>query len=170
MTDRDQQNIQAAATVETKETLNFSQIGEVLEQSPTHSHSHAGSVAIMSLDNLGMAASSVCLVHCLLMPFVITLLPILGWECLASKSAHHWLACFVFAFALFAIVPGYMTHRRFSILISMVGGLSLVLIATFFCGVYLPESLELPLISVGNLILVATHWQNRKLSVCQHPH
>jgi hypothetical protein len=135
-----------------------------------HARSHADSVAIGSLDNLGMAASTICLIHCLLMPFVIAMLPVLGWQCLESKSAHHILAFFVFCFALFAIVPGYMKHKRSQILLSMIAGLSLVLIATFVCGPLLPESLELPLITAGNLILVATHWQNRKLSACEHSH
>lgn len=135
-----------------------------------HAKAHARAVAIGSFDNLGMAASTICLIHCLMMPFVITMLPIVGWQCLESTHAHHILAVFVFAFALFAIVPGYLKHRRTGILISTIVGLSLVLIATFFCGYSLPESLELPLISAGNLLLVATHWQNRKLTACDHSH
>ena len=136
----------------------------------SHAQIHARAVAIGSFDNLGMAASTICLIHCLLMPFVITMLPIVGWQCLESKHAHHILAAFVFAFALFAIVPGYLKHRRTSILVSTIVGLSLVLVATFVCGYILPESLELPLITAGNLILVATHWQNRKLTACDHSH
>ncbi|PWT99010.1 MAG: hypothetical protein C5B53_05930 [Candidatus Melainabacteria bacterium] len=146
---------------------------QVLGESPQqakHAQIHARAVAIGSFDNLGMAASTLCLIHCLLMPFVITMLPIVGWQCLESKHAHHILAAFVFAFAIFAIVPGYLKHRRTSILISTIVGLSLVLIATFLANGVLPESLELPLITVGNLILVATHWQNRKLTACDHSH
>ena len=143
--------------------------GQALGQS-SHARLHATAVAIGSLDNLGMATSTICLIHCLLMPFVITMLPILGWQCLESKNAHHLLAFFVFSFALFAIVPGYLKHRRSNILLSMLAGLSLVLIATFLCGHQLPERLELPMITIGNLILVATHWQNRKLSACEHEH
>jgi hypothetical protein len=135
-----------------------------------HDEAHARAATIGSFDNLGMAASTLCLIHCLLMPFVITVLPIVGWQCLESKHAHHILAAFVFAFALFAIVPGYLKHRRTGILVSTIVGLSLVLIATFVCGHSLPESLELPLISAGNLLLVATHWQNRKLTACDHSH
>lgn len=133
-------------------------------------HSHAGEIAIGSLDNLGMAASTICLIHCLAMPVIITILPIMGWQFLESKNAHYVLACFVFAFALFAIVPGYIKHKRASIFWCMIAGLSLVLTATFVCGRLLPETIELPLITAGNLILVATHWQNRKLSTCQHSH
>ena len=135
-----------------------------------HAQMHARAAAIGSFDNLGMAASTICLIHCLLMPFLITMLPIVGWQCLESKHAHHILAAFVFAFAVFAIVPGYLKHRRTSILLSTVFGLSLVLAATFVCGCILAESLELPMITAGNLILVATHWQNRRLTACDHSH
>jgi hypothetical protein len=87
-----------------------------------------------------------------------------------SKGAHEVLAGFVVSFALFAIVPGYLKHRQGVVLWGMVLGLFLVLTATFLCGATLPESLEIPEITLGNLILVATHWRNRSLSACRHAH
>ena len=126
--------------------------------------------SIRSFDMLGIAASSICLVHCLAMPFVITFLPLLGWQFLEGKAAHQILAAFVFSFAIFGIVPGYLKHHEKSVLAGMVVGLSCVLVATLFCGTLLPENVELPLITVGNLILVATHWHNHHLAACNHHH
>ena len=126
------------------------------------------SASITSFDMLGIAASSICLIHCLAMPFLIGLLPLIGWQFLAGKLAHQILATFVFAFALFAIVPGYLKHQRKPVLIAMLAGLSLVAIATFICGTILPENLELPMISIGNIILVITHWHNHHLASCEH--
>ena len=45
----------------------------------------------------------------------------------------------------------------------MIIGVSLVLTATFGSGSLFPESFELPLITVGNLLVVFTHWRNRNL-------
>lgn len=133
-----------------------------------HIQEHRTATAIVSMDALGIAASTLCLIHCLAMPFVISLLPVLGWQFLEGRTAHYFLASFVFAFALSAIVPGYLQHRRMDILCGMGVGLTCVLIATFAPYSVLPEKLELPLITMGNIILVITHWRNRGLAICQH--
>lgn len=139
-------------------------------ESTEAAEAHQTAAAIVSLDNLGIAASSLCLVHCLAMPFVIAFLPLLGWQFLEGRPAHRVLAFFVFSFAIFAVVPGYWKHKKTSVLVSMLFGLSLVLIATFTDRQFMPEKLELPLITLGNLILVATHWRNRGLAACSHDH
>ena len=123
---------------------------------------------ISSFDMLGIAASSICLVHCLSMPFIISLLPVIGWQFLAGKLAHQILAAFVFTFALFAIVPGYFKHHNKTVLLAVLTGLTLVGLATFVCGSVLPENLELPMITAGNLILVIAHWKNHHLASCHH--
>lgn len=135
-----------------------------------HIDEHRTATAIVSFDALGIAASTLCLIHCLAMPFVISLLPVLGWQFLEGRNAHYVLASFVFAFALSAIVPGYLKHKRVDILFGMAIGLTCVLIATFAPYSILPEKLELPLITMGNIILVITHWRNRGLAICQHDH
>ncbi len=86
---------------------------------------------MVTMDNLGIAASSLCLVHCLAMPLVIGFLPLLGLQFLEGHQAHVMLAGFVLAFALLAVVPGYLKHKRGDILGMMIVGISLVLYATF---------------------------------------
>src|ERR1700722_4976575 len=133
------------------DTMKTNMLDAKIRESPETMEGHQRSVAIVSLDNLGIAASSLCLVHCLAMPFVIAFLPLLGWQFLEGRPAHRILAFFVFSFAVFAVVPGYLKHRKRSVLISMLVGLSLVFIATFTARQYMPEKLELPLITFGNL-------------------
>ncbi len=116
-----------------------------------------------NLDSLGMLASTVCMVHCMAMPFVIGLLPAIGLSFLEGHAAHQILAFFVVGFALAAVLPAYLKHKRASVLWSMIGGIALVLLATFGSGVLFPESYELPLITVGNMIVVFSHWRNRHL-------
>src|SRR6185369_12963325 len=129
-----------------------------------HEQEHKTSVAIVSMDALGIAASSLCIVHCAAMPFVVGLLPLIGLQFLSGHTAHMCLAFFVFTFALSAVVPGYLKHRHSGVLAAMLLGLSLVLLATFGNPWIITEQAELPLISLGNIILVATHWRNRALS------
>ncbi|MDR3612211.1 MAG: MerC domain-containing protein [Candidatus Obscuribacterales bacterium] len=129
-------------------------------------NSHQASDNTLSMDTLGIVASTLCLIHCAAMPLVITFLPILGLRFLEGHAAHHFLAGFVVAFALLAIVPGYLKHRKTSVLLSMLAGVGIVLLATFGADRLFSENLELPLITVGNLIVVMTHLRNRGLCKC----
>jgi cation transport ATPase len=131
-----------------------------------HAHEHEQNRLVASMDTLGIAASSLCVVHCLAMPLVIGVLPLLGLQFLEGHNAHVVLAAFVLSFALLAIVPGYLRHRRKDILGMMLIGLSFVLYATFVAQQTLGESWEIPLITIGNLILVGTHFRNRALHRC----
>lgn len=136
-----------------------------------HAHTDEPNHVIASMDALGIAASSLCLVHCLAMPLVVGILPLLGLKFLEGHSAHVTLAFFVLTFALLAIVPGYLRHRRADILAMMLVGVGLVLYATFLAQFTLGESAEIPIITVGNLILVFTHLRNRALHKCtEHAH
>jgi Kef-type K+ transport system membrane component KefB len=126
--------------------------------------------AAVVMDNLGIIASAICLVHCLAMPFVIALLPVLGLQFLESHESHVFLAAFIWAFALFAIVPGYLKHRKIQILIGTGLGLALVTLGVMFGHALFGEKGELICLSIGNLTLVAVHWKNRGLCKCGTDH
>jgi hypothetical protein len=68
-------------------------------------------------------------------------------------------------FALCAVLPSYFKHRDIHILLGMLSGLALVLFATFVSEGILGAAWEVPLISVGNIIVVLTHLRNRKICV-----
>jgi hypothetical protein len=133
-----------------------------------HVREHSSREHIVSMDTLGIFASTLCLIHCLAMPLVVAFLPVLGLQFLEGHGAHQTLAGFVVAFGLLAILPGYLKHRKPLVLAGLVVGLTLVLSATFGYVAGLSESAELPLITVGNLVLVASHLFNRKLCKCSH--
>ncbi len=126
---------------------------------------------IPSLDNLGIAASVICLIHCMAMPFILALLPFMGLSFLDTEEAHWVLAFFIIGFALVAIFPAYLKHKRPGILSAMIVGMLLVVFGAFFAEHTLGHAYEMPLLVVGNLILVATHWRNRSLiKCCDHEH
>lgn len=139
------------------------------EHAAPHSHGFLDK-AVTSLDNLGIFASTLCLIHCLALPFIITLVPFLGLQIFEGHQAHLWMGGFVWAFALFGMVPGYIKHQKREVLFGMVIGLSLVTFAILGAEPLLGEQYELPFIVSGNLILVAFHWWNRGLFKCGHKH
>jgi hypothetical protein len=123
------------------------------------------------LDTLGVCASSLCLVHCICLPFLIVLLPTIGAKYLGNEFVHHLLAFFVVFFCLSAIVPGYLRHKNRSVLYLMMVGLSVVLFATFFSAAMFGENAEVPVITFGNLFVIGAHFRNRHLCGCMnHAH
>lgn len=112
----------------------------------------------VSLDALGVAASSLCMVHCLVLPVALLFVPQLALTG-AEDITHYLLAFCVTAFCLSAIIPGFLKHGSKEVLALMLSGLSIVLFATFFAG----ESLEMPFITIGNILVISAHLLNRKL-------
>jgi peptidoglycan/LPS O-acetylase OafA/YrhL len=98
------------------------------------------------------------------MPFLCAVLPVMGMSCLQGHAAHQILAFFVVLFAFAAVFPAYLKHRNRAVLGAMIAGVAMVLIATFGAGNVFPDSYELPLITCGNLLVVAAHWRNRALT------
>lgn len=118
----------------------------------------------MPIDQLGIIASIICILHCAATPFIgLAILPLLG---LKHDLTHMILAGFVLSLALLSIIPSYLKHRDNAMLMSASLGISLVLIASF-SGEALGEFWEIALISIGNLIVIYTHNKNRKLCKCE---
>ena len=83
------------------------------------------------MDRFGMLLSVLCMVHCAAMPFVLAWLPMLGASGLADESAHRWLAGGAMLLGATAFLPGFRTHRQWSVLALGVLGLSLITHAAF---------------------------------------
>lgn len=125
-----------------------------------HSHSRSGPT-----DLIGQVLSALCAVHCVTAPLWMTLAPaatsVLG-------GAHPVLLVLVIGVALWAFVPGYRCHRSNLVAGLAIGGVGLLVVAAFsFEGRLLLESA----VSVmGATMMVAAHWQNRRLLQVAHHH
>lgn len=139
------------------------------KQHQRHTRSDKGAMSLLPYaDMLGMAASLLCMVHCLALPALLLLAPTMTAGLAHDDRTHYCLAMFVTMFCLLGILPGYMQHSQKKVLWMMILGLSLVLLATFASALMLGESLEIPIITVGNLLVVSAHYRNRKLLACSH--
>jgi len=94
-----------------------------------------------SLDRLGIAASFLCLIHCVASPVLVLLLPAVAgaW----SHPAAHWAAAaLVVPLALAVVFRGYRRHRRHAALASVVLGSGLIVLGIVVPG---PEVFALPM-------------------------
>ena len=114
-------------------------------------------------DGLGVAASSLCLFHCLGTAALGFLLPALGLTFLADERIHHLLAGTVVVAGLLAFIPGYRLHRNWPVALFAVLGLTAIALSQLLPDEELRERLETALTIFGGGMLVIAHWQNRAL-------
>lgn len=111
-------------------------------------------------DKLGICASAICLVHCLLTPFVVLFFPTIE-ESLGenAEKIHTLLAFVVVTLVVIAILPKFLKHRRKDILSYASLGISLILGALIFEE---PPILHNSMTILGSIFLIITHIKNMK--------
>lgn len=119
------------------------------------------------IDRVGATASLLCAVHCVLLPFVLALLPLIGLEFLAG---HLFERIFVTCAALLAsasILAGYRRHRKPHALYLMVPGIALLL---FGVAVNLDVHVVVHTVAVvcGGVLVATSHITNLVLSHRHH--
>lgn len=110
-------------------------------------------------DAAGIFASILCLIHCLALPLVLAMLPALGWA--EDEWLHELLVGVAMVATLLALVPGFATHRRVSVLLMGIGGLACLAAAVFLVGPHFGEVAETALTVAGAVLLCAAHLRNR---------
>ncbi|MFC0251348.1 MerC domain-containing protein [Massilia consociata] len=112
-------------------------------------------------DYAGIAASALCLLHCLAMPLLLVAFPLLG-----LKGDHHaWhdaLLLAITAPVLLALVPGYIRHRDPVALSLGLTGLGAFLVAVFVIGPQWGEMAETVSAVASSVLLMAAHWRNHR--------
>jgi len=115
-------------------------------------------------DRVGIGLSLLCLVHCLLLPFAVMLMPALDFFPLIETSGHaeevHLvLLLFILPAAYLGWVRGYRHHRNLSVVITGMIGLGLLFLAFQFTDTRVHVSLT----SLGGLMIMFTHFINLRV-------
>jgi len=119
------------------------------------------------LDHIGFTASTLCAIHCALMPFVITLLPLLGLEFLSSIWVEISIIALSIVIGISSLIPSYVKyHRKLLPLLLLIIGFILIF-GTHFFGFH---ELEPILVPIGGLTIAGAHLLNWKLNRPFHCH
>ena len=117
------------------------------------------------IDNLGITISSVCAVHCVLLPAIFIIAP---YSFLASHEFHEALIYFILPCAAIAFVLGCRKHGDLKV--AVMGTLGVILLASslLFHEIFHAEEHSEELITVlitiaGSIMLILSHLRNRKL-------
>lgn len=118
------------------------------------------------IDRIGMAASSICAVHCAVAPIFITVAPLVGLGFLFEEKYETIFMMATVGIAFLSLVWGfYKNHRKFEPLYLLMLGASLFTIAHMETPVseLLPEPV---LMAAGGISIAVSHYINLKL--CNH--
>lgn len=121
-----------------------------------------------TLDRIGMTASTLCAIHCALLPVFLTALPLIGLEFLANQWVEISMILLSVILGTLSLSLSYRKqHRkRLPFLVLFTG--FILIGAGHFSGM---EMLEPILIPIGGLIVAGAHLLNWKLNkVCTHIH
>lgn len=75
------------------------------------------------LDGLAIGASSLCLVHCIILPVALVMLPALGAFLMLPESFHFWGLVAAVPTSALALSIGYARHRRLFPAVLAISGL-----------------------------------------------
>jgi len=114
-----------------------------------------------SLDKFGIFLSGICVLHCLITPIVITLLPIITLNTFIEEVLFHKLMLWlVLPTSCIALIIGCRKHRDWLIAGTGVLGMLILVAVAFFAHDLLSPTGERIATSVGGIILAISHALN----------
>lgn len=120
------------------------------------------------LDKVGMVASITCAIHCMVMPFIITLVPVFGLSLFATEDFEWFLLMLSAIFGITSLCFGFKKHKSYRAFSFLGIGLTLIVVGrlmhqhlehykTFQIDIYLI------FLVMGAVLVSLSHWLNNKL-------
>lgn len=78
------------------------------------------------VDQIGVWTSTLCVIHCLLTPVVLSLSTVSAHFLPSEERTHRTLAVVITALGAIALVKGYRRHRSWRVLALMAVGLAFI--------------------------------------------
>lgn len=112
-------------------------------------------------DYAGMAASTLCLAHCALLPLLMASFPLLGLGA-GHHAWHEALLAGVTLPVLLALAPGYLAHRDPVAPLLGAAGLGTFVVALFLVGPRWGNRAETAVAVMSSALLLWAHLRNHR--------
>lgn len=119
-----------------------------------------------TLDKAGATASFLCAIHCAIMPFVITILPLLGLGFLSSEPVEWGLLTASGTLGTLSLCLGYREHRSRRVFAVLGVALAFLVAGRLFHSRFHDHPLEIwgvVLMVLGGFTMMGAHVFNRTL-------
>jgi hypothetical protein len=121
-------------------------------------------------DQVAIALSAVCIVHCLAVPVLVAVLPIAAISFGDDEHFHGLLLWLVVPTSVLGFGLGFRLHRRIGIVVAGAGGVALLSVAALYGHTAWSYWAEIVVSVGGSLLLGFAHWQNFRLVRRCHRH
>jgi len=121
------------------------------------------SLSKINWDAIGMSASTLCVIHCVLLPFVLAFAPTLAHFVPGNEVVHRILAYLLAAVGLIAFWNGYKVHRRRVVLLLLAIGILAITVGAYADSLLPNHTWEVLITVAGSLFLIVAHSLNRTL-------
>ena len=115
------------------------------------------------LDRVAISASTLCAIHCLCLPLILTALPALGVTFFGQESFHVALLWLVIPLSVVALTMGCSKHKNWVVGLLGLVGLTLLIIAAAFGHDLLGEPGERIATLAGAVFIGVGHFSNYRL-------
>lgn len=114
-------------------------------------------------DKAAIGLSVLCIIHCLVIPVMLIIMPAMTVIALSDEFFHRWLLILVIPISLFALTLGCRKHKRYSIFLWGISGLILLVLLSYLGHDVLSETGEKLLTVLSATILAYGHLRNHQL-------
>jgi hypothetical protein len=114
-------------------------------------------------DKFAVSASTICAVHCIGLPFLLSVFPAVGSTLFGEESFHVWLLWGLVPLSAFSLSLGCKNHRNFSVLLKGILGVCVLIFTALAGHEMLGESSERYTTLLGAGLLALAHLRNYKL-------
>jgi hypothetical protein len=111
-------------------------------------------------DRVAIALSTICIVHCLAMPFVIALLPITAFAIGGDGHFHALMLWFVVPTSIVGLGLGIRVHRRVDIAALATLAIAALAAAALWGHRAWNPSVEVAVNVAASVVLAVAHWRN----------
>lgn len=111
-------------------------------------------------DRIAIALSTICIVHCLAMPFIIALLPVTALALGGDGHFHTLMLWFVVPTSVLGFGLGFRVHRRTGIVLLGVVAIAGLAVTALWGHSAWDPSVETLVNIAASVVLAAAHWRN----------
>lgn len=115
------------------------------------------------VDKFAVSSSTLCVIHCIAVPFLVGVFPAIGATALGDEAFHILMLWAVIPASFIGLTLGCRKHRHFSVLGVGLIGVGILTFAAFYGHDIFGENGERGVTVVGAVIVALAHIRNFKI-------
>jgi len=116
-------------------------------------------------DRVAISASSVCAIHCLALPIILSVFPAVGGVFFGEEAFHVWLIWAVVPLSVSSLLLGCIRHESTMVIYCGLAGVSILIVSALLGHEILGEVSERVSTVAGSMIIAFAHMKN--FSLCR---